>query len=373
MSGPGASGGTRGSRLRRVAAIAAKDLVLFTRDRFYVAMTVLALVLYVLVFWLLPASVDETVRLGLHGGADVGPLLGLVDASQQGLEVVGFDSSEALRRAVAGEAEDDVVAGVDLPDDFAGAVRTGEEVRVRLYLGADVPTELESTVAGLVRELAFVLSEQPPPVTISPQDLVVGTDRAGDQVSLREQMRPLLVFAALLVEMLALATLVASEIQTRTVTAVLATPADAGDFLAAKVVVGTLLAFGEAAFLIVATGALASNPPVILLAAFLGAVLVTGFGLLAGSTGRDFIGIVFWSMLLLIPMLVPALVTLLPGSAPTWVRILPTHGLVEAIVGVTTRDAGLGAVGGDLAALLGWCLVAFGVGVLVLRRRVVSL
>ena len=59
-------------------------------------------------------------------------------------------------------------------------------------------------------------------------------DRVGDQVSLQEQMRPLLVVFVLFIETMALASLVAVEVHGRTVVAVLATPATIGDFLAAK-------------------------------------------------------------------------------------------------------------------------------------------
>ena len=44
---------------------------------------------------------------------------------------------------------------------------------------------------------------------------MLGDDRVGDQVSLREQLRPLLAFFVLMTETFALATLVASEVQTR--------------------------------------------------------------------------------------------------------------------------------------------------------------
>lgn len=355
------------SRLRRIAAIVRKDALLFARDRFFVAMTAAGLVFYVAVFWLLPGSAQATVRVGVTGG-DLGPVADLVAASREGLELERFDSGEALRRAVAGEGERTVTAGIELPEEFVARVAAGRTVDVRLYLGAGVPDGLRATVSGLVEELGFQLAGRPPPVEISPEQLLVGD--AGGPVPLREQLRPLLVFAALLVEMLALATLVAGELQLRTVTAVLVTPTRVADVMAAKTILGTGLAFTEATLILLATGSLATSPALLLTAVLLGSVLVTGLALLAGSTGRDFMGIIFWSMLLMIPMLIPALGTLFPGATAGWIRALPSWGLVEAIVGATAEGAGWAALADELALLAGWCVLALVAGLGVLSRAV---
>ncbi len=77
-------------------------------------------------------------------------------------------------------------------------------------------------------------------------EILLGTDRAGDQVSIQETMRPMFVFFLLMVEMMALASLVATEIQQRTVTAILGYAASVTDVLVAKAILGTALAFSQA-------------------------------------------------------------------------------------------------------------------------------
>ena len=148
-------------------------------------------------------------------------------------------------------------------------------------------------------------------------------------------MRPLVLVLVLMVETFALASLVAIEVQERTVVAVLATPARVNDFLAAKGIFGTALAFIEVTLLGLLIGAFAVNAPVIIVTLLLGAVLVTGFGLFSGAFGRDFLGTLFIAFFFMIPLMIPAMGALFPGR----------HRDVDQ--GASHLWAGRGARGGD--------------------------
>jgi ABC-2 type transport system permease protein len=353
-----------------VGAILRKDLASFARDRFYVSVSILGLVAYVALFWALPSTVDETVSIGVRlEGADA--LLGTLPggAGDRGIEMVVYADTSALERAV--EAGDDVVAGLDFPPGFLAQVAGGERATVRLLLPAEAPAELRPALTALVRELAYAVAGDEPPVrTPDLEDAVLGVDRSGSLLSLREQMRPLLVFLVLLVEMFALASLIAVEIHERTISAILVTPARVADVLTAKTVLGTVLAFGQAMLLLLATGTWTSGLGILSAALLLGAILVTGVAMIAGSLGRDFITIVFWSVLFMIPLTVPAVGVLFPGTAAAWIRALPTYGLVEVIVGVTAYGSTWAQALPDLALLAVWCVLVYLVGVVVLRRRI---
>jgi len=56
-----------------VTTLVVKDLTLFFRNRFFAFITVLALVFYVLVYYLLPGSVDELLEIGFYA-PDLPPL-----------------------------------------------------------------------------------------------------------------------------------------------------------------------------------------------------------------------------------------------------------------------------------------------------------
>jgi ABC-2 type transport system permease protein len=356
-------------RLGIIGAIIRKDLKVFSRDRFYVLITVLGLVAYVAMYWFLPDTVDETLEVGVHWPEGSPQIV-----TDQGLDLIPFADASALQAAVEGKGDLTVPIGLDFPSGFVSSVQAGAPTTVRVLLTADVPDEYRRAMTSFVRELAYAVAGSALPVTQpATSEIILGEDRAGDQVTLQELMGPMFVFFVLLIETFALATLVAAEIQARTVTAVLVTPTRLSDFLAAKAIMGTALAFVEALLLVILIGVLGTSPFVLIIALLLGALLVTGFGLVAGSTGKDFIGIVFWSMMFMIPLAIPSFAVLFPGSAAAWVKVLPSWGLVESIVGATAYGDGLNDLLGPLLLLACWCLVALAGGLLALRRKVALL
>lgn len=350
-----------------ITAILRKDLVAFSRDRFYVFITVLGLVAFVAMYWLLPSSVDETVRFGVsHTGLD-GILAPIAAAEDEALALVEFDSRDELLAAIDA-GTDGIVAGIAFPASFPQPAES-----VNLLVPASLPPEYLPLMEGIATEVAFLAAGEPASMSVATNTVILGVDRAGNQISLQEQMRPLLAFFVLMMETFALASLVSIEVQLKTVTAVLVTPARTRDFIAAKAILGTLLALGEVLLLMILIRGFVGDVPVLLVALVLGAVLVTGIGLLAGASGRDFIGVMFLSLSLMIPLMIPAFGALFPGTAAGWVKALPSYGLAEAIVGVTARAESWGDLGPALFGLAVWCVVLLAVGTTVLRRRVQTL
>jgi ABC-2 type transport system permease protein len=354
-----------------VGAILRKDLREFRADRFFVAMTLLSVVLYPVFFWVLPSTVDETLRVGIvQRGLDA--VVAGLQTETEGIELVEFATVDAVEAALLG-GDDDLVAGLVFPPDFVAAASAGETSVVALLVTADVPPEVESALSAVVSELALVLLGDSGADQLLSEPVVLGEDMVGDQVSLREQLRPLLAFFVLIVETFALATLVASEIAQRTVTAVLVTPATRADFLAAKGLVGTGIAFTEATVIMLLIGGFTTGAPIMLLTLLLGAALVTGVGMVIGTYAKDFMGVLFLSVLAMVPLLVPAFAALFPGTAATWVQAMPSYGFVQTVVEVSAQGAGWSQVAPDLLALAAWTVAAFAGGWVVLGRRVGTL
>jgi ABC-2 type transport system permease protein len=363
-----------------VAAIIAKDVAAFLRDRFWVFMTLLALVWFVGLYAFMPETVDESLRVGVHWtdsdaafDAAFGAALGAAD----GLEVVRYPSREALEEALgmgATQPPERLTLGLGFPDDFLVRVHLTLPTSVRLYVDPEVPDDVRPALAAMVRESAYALTGHGLPVRLPDAETVVlGEDRLGRHVPLRDKLRPLYAFMMLVVETYALGALIAAEVSSRTVRAVLATPARMGDFLAAKTVTGTLLAFTEASLLMVLVRGFGHEPLLVAAALLLGAVLVTGVALTVGGDGRNFIGTIFASLVFLIPLAIPALAVLFPGTTSPWVQVLPTHGLVQIIVGATTGPMAAREAAPHLASLAAWCALALALGLLTLRRRVALL
>ena len=361
----------RPSRLGIITTIVRKDFKAFVRDRLYLFLSILGLVAYVIIFWVLPDTVDETVTIGATG-AGIQELLAQATGEDQaaGLDAVAFDSRETLMTAVEA-GDEDVALGLAFPDDFFQSVAAGLPTTVTIVATAEVPPELRDAMESFVREAAFAISGSPLPVDF--QEEILGVDRVGNQVSLREQFRPLLAFLVLLIEMLSLAGLLASEMQSRTVTAVITTPARVSDFLIAKIVFGSLLAFSQVVLLLLAIQALDTQPLLMLTFVLLGSLMVTAFALIAGSYGKDFINVLFYSLIFLIPMMIPAFSLLFPGSASFWVQAIPTYGLVQGIVDVTSYGAGWADSLTNLGLVAGWTVIAFIAGLGILARKVQTL
>lgn len=372
-------------RVSIVRAIVAKDLREYSRDRLWMILTPLVLVAFTLVFWLLPSTVDESFVVGVHQEG-MGTLIERLEqgtASNEGFTIVEFGSAEELARAVEGETEAvgpdgrkvSVPVGVDFGTSFRSDVEAGRTAAVDVYVSPDAGEETRTAVTAFVRELAYSLAGDEPPVTMPEEsELILGADRAGAQVPLRERMRPIIVFIILLTESFALSSLVANEVRTKTAVAISVTPASTGDIIAAKTVTGTALALGQAVILLAATRTFTwGNWPMLLAAALLGAALATGVGMASGAAGRDFMGTLFIGMAFLIPMMVPAFAVLFPGTPSGWITALPSYGVIQALVAVTSYGAGWADILGYLGLSAAWIAALGAFAVLALGRKVASL
>lgn len=366
-----------GSRVGIIRAILAKDAVAFRRNRFLMLITFLVIVVWGVIYQFLPTTVDETFSVGvvieqeaLPPGVDFSPEA-LQGTEGVGVQVTRFDDAVALEAAV--EDGGQVSAGLVIPARFAADAAAGSTPTVTVVVPAGLPPQFETLLRSAVSELGYVLSDTPAPVDLTTATAIVGTDRVGDQLSLAEQMRPLLLIVVLLMEVFALGTLVAGEIVERTAVAILATPATAGQLITAKMVFGTALAFSEAVLVGVLIGAFGTSPALILVALLLGAVVVTGLGLIAGSFGRDFMDTLILGLLLMIPLMIPAMAALFPGSGPDWVMLMPTYGVVDVVVQASAGALTWAQAALPLLLLVGWGLVLGALGAWTLNRRVARL
>ncbi|HAE23385.1 MAG TPA: hypothetical protein DCG47_13860 [Spirochaetaceae bacterium] len=391
----------RPSRPAIVLAILRKDLLQFSRDRLYMILSIAGLILFTSAFWLIPPTVEDFAVVGIaHSG--LGPLEeALEEEAEGGLKIVRFPDGDSLRRVMAKEAQawsdqagrllildrDDRAArpkggrrekpviGLDFSPGFLEDIASGVVPELRIYVNNDTPAEIQGAMTSMVRELAYMMAGQAMPVSEPPEDtIILGVDRSGSQLPMRDRMRPLLVFFVLMVETFALSSLISVEILHRTVVAVTATPARTGDVLIAKIIFGALLAFVQALILLLATGSFAAgNPLILLLAAISGALMFAGIAMAVGSMGRDFMGTLAWTMTVILPFAIPAITALFPGSAPLWVRFVPSWGIIQ-ILNTTANYGGTWAdAGSHFAVVLAWVAALLGIGLWTLSRKVARL
>ena len=111
----------------------------------------------------------------------------------------------------------------------------------------------------------------------------------------------------------------------------------------------------------------------LILIILLGALMVSGLGMLTGAAGKDFMGTILIGMLFLIPMAIPAVSAIFPGTASSWVKVLPSYGVVQGIVGVITYHKGWTEMAPLLGLIMVWVLILLGCGFFILKRKVETL
>lgn len=410
------------SRPAIVWALLKKELKAYSRDLVYLALTLVMLVAVPIVFRFLPDQVDESITLAVSppittmvGEAkDSLRQLGATDEQlaeldqtdlaeqEEGLTLLEFEDEALMRGVIEGtheawqtsdgelvirdkEADEEkpkdaermnIDIGIGFPAGFITDVASGaDDVTVTVYSDAAVPEEIRSAMRSFVREAAYQLAGKELPVELPAEEsIVLGEDRAGDQVTLRERFRPLLLFMILMMETFSMASLVSTEVLQRTVTAVLATPAKVGDFLAAKTIFGTFMSLSQALIILALVGGLtAQNWSLVLTVLFIGAVMFTGIALFVGSAGKDFMGQLFYAMLFTIPLLIPTFSVMFPGSVAGWVKVLPTYPVIDVLVRSTIYGATWSDSWVSLLYAAGWLVVLYGAGLIALKRKVESL
>ena len=344
-----------------VSALIAKDFKLYFRNRFFALITVLALVAYIAIYFVLPRTVDETLDIAVY--APVLPPI-LEQAGSQGLELELMESEEQLKEAVVGG---EYLAGVVVPPDLMDKLMSGEKGRLDVYFSAETPEELRNSIKVLLEELAYLQTGQMLSVRVSSE--VLGRDMVGIQIPIRDRLLPMLAVVILMMEMLGLASLISSEVVSRTVQALLITPMTVRGLFAAKLIMGASLAFAQALLFMAATGGLSQQPLIIILALLLGAIMATGIGFLVASGSKQMTTVMAWGMPAIIVLSVPAFGVLVPGTVSDWVKAVPSYYLVDAVYQAANFNAGWSDLWNNLLVLLGFDIVFVWLGIMVLGRK----
>jgi ABC-2 type transport system permease protein len=345
-----------------VRALVRKDLTLFFRNRFFAYITLLGLVFYIIIYFVMPKAVDETLELGVYSAALPEAVLELLDAEEVGYQV--FESDDALRAAIL---DGDVPAGLVFPPDLMVQLRAGQKPRVDVYLAAGSPPEVRDVYVAVVKGMALALSGQP--LNIEANEITLGPDMAGQQIAPRDRMRPLLAVIIIVMETMGLATLIAEEVQGGTLRALLITPMDVRDLFVGKGIMGVGMTFIQAVLVMGVTGGLCQSPVLMLVALLLGALMATSIGFLMASVSRDMMSSIGWGIVAMVVMSIPAFGVLFPGTVSTWGKALPSYYLIDTIHRVANFAAGWAEVWPNLLILAGINGLFLWIGVTALRRR----
>lgn len=347
---------------RIVTALVAKDFTLFFRNQFFALITGLGIVAYAAIYFLMPGEVDELLKVGVY--APKLPTLIAQEFEEEGLDLDTFDSEEALTDAMLAG---DFNVGVAFPPDLDADLAAGNKGLIRVYFTSDFPPDIQGWYTTLFEELGYLAAGQP--ILVEADEEVLGRDMAGQQIPIRDLMVPLFAVMIVMTETMGMATLISSEVETGTLHALLITPMNIPDLFLGKGITGVSMAFGQAVILMAVTGSLDRQAGVILAALLLGAMLVTGVGFLMASASKDMMNVIAWGVPAIILLSVPAFGVMFPGSVSNWVKVLPSHYLVDTVHQAANFGTGWPELWGNLAILLAFDLVLLALGMAALRRK----
>ena len=346
---------------RIISTLASKDLSLFFRNKMIAALTAVALVFYLVIYFVMPSSVDEDLKIGLHAPV-MPPIFAMVQ--EEGLEITPVESEAALKEGVI---DGTFIAGISLPEDVIEKINSGQKPNISLYFTPDAPQEIRESMEALIRELAYIQTGQILTVDISTE--ILGPDLLGAQIPPRDRIRPLLAIFIIVMEILGLANLITEEVERRTAQALLVTPMTVVDFFTGKGIAGIGLAFFQALIFMTIVGGMNVQPLIIVVTLFLGAALATGISFLIASRAKDFMSVLAWSVPAFVILLVPGFSVMFPGAVTGWVKAIPTFYLVNTIHRASNYGSGWGDIWVNLLITLGFTLVVTWAGILTLRRR----
>jgi len=341
-------------------ALISKDFSLYFRNRFFTVVTVIGIIAYLAIYFVMPKSVDENLEIGLYAPV-IPPGF---EQLEEGLEIQVVESEAELKEAVISGR---FVAGIKLPVDILDKFISGEKPRISVYFASDVPEEMKGAIELVIGELAYRQTGQALAITMTEE--ILGPDMIGMPIPPRDRMRPLFAILLILTETFGMANLIREEIERRTMQALLVTPMTVKELFTAKGIVGISLAFGQAILFMGIVGGLGRQPLIILVTLLLGAVLVTGIAFLIASLAKDMMSVMAWGVVTLIPLIIPSAGVMFPGAITGWVKIIPSYYLVDTVHLAANFGAGWSDVWTNLLILMGFNVAIIWIGIIALRRK----
>ncbi len=347
---------------RVINALLKKDTSLFLNNRFYLLMTIIGIIFYIGIYLVLPSRSVESLKLGLY--APQVPSFFSQMIGQEGIQVELFSDREALKQSVKDRKYQ---VGITLPPDIMESWGRGEKPQIDIFYAADTPAEIKDAVISLVEELAYSQTGQALSVNSSYE--IMGTDMLGEQIPLRDRLRPLMVVFILLMEIMTLASLISVEIEQGTARALLITPLRISDLFIAKGILGVGLALVQAIFFMLIAGGFVHHPLIVLTTLILGSFFVVGAAFLLASITRDVNAVSGWGLLGLIILAIPGFGTAIPGLLSDWAKIIPSYYLTDTINRVSNYGLGWQDIWTNLMLMAVISAIFMWGGMLALRRR----
>lgn len=350
-----------------IGALLTKDIKLFFRNQFFAVISVLGLVAYLAVYYLMPAEVNDGFRVAMYFED---PAATPVDeAFADGFEYTTFDSEAAMIEAL--EETGEYFIGVSVSKEQADAIMTGSPAEIDVFYAPGIPAEIKSNYDSFLK---LIVNTANPSVIesfeqVNENQTILGRDIYDTPIPLRDRMIPMLLLFLLSIEVLGLATLIVNEIESGTARALVTSPLRLGQFFSSKVLMGLVLAFSQVLILIVLTGKIAISPVLLLTTLLIGSLMIVGFSFIIAAMARDAMSVIAWGFLIIIAFAIPGMGVMLPGLATGWAEAIPSFYLVDTLHGILNFNETWADVGGSLMTMTIFGAAGLLIGSALLRRR----
>lgn len=347
--------------IKRISRIFWKDLSLGPRSPIFLFVLVMPALMTVVLQLVFGGLITSMPRMGIvdNGNSEITALAGELE----GFKVTMVDSEEKLKRMVE---DNDLDAGLVLPENFDEMVRAGDKPRLEFYMGGETHASnrvlLSVTTLELVRKVAG---------EAAPVEVVFKTAFKGEYFSISERFVPFLAFFALIITgIFFTGFLIEQEKERRTLFALLVTPTGLSEIITAKGFLGTLVALLMAIITLALNKAFTGDTLGLLLSLLAGAIMFVEIGLIFGMIANDSQTLFTLMKATGIIFMAPAFFIMFPDW-PQWIaKIFPTYWVIDPLFGVTMRGESFSGVWFELIVATGICaLLAVVIAVITVRKR----
>ena len=351
-----------------IGALIWKDIKLFFRNQFFSVMTILGVIAFIGVFYLMPGTLDDTIAIAVYLPPDVD-----TDTRQFLIDTLEAEPLQSESSLYSSVEKGDHQAGVVLTADTIDRISRGEPVTLEIFTAPGTSLELEQALKDIftVGFNNLQINSGTNKINVDDNITVLGPDLLGigEPISLRDRMLPLLILTTFSIELMGLANLISEEIERKTAQALMVTPLTSNQFFLSKAVMGTGLALIEVLVIILATGKITTSPGIVFAALLTGSLMITGVGFLIASIARDLLSVISWSTLFLLILSLPGISIIFPTMAGSWIKVIPSYYLSDVLTKTLNYGSGWRDAFLSLGILAASGLIMLFIGSYLLKRR----
>jgi ABC-2 type transport system permease protein len=348
--------------IQRILVLFRKEIKISASNFLVVFAVIIPIVLSLLVTLVFGDLFADEPRIGLidPGFSDLAVYL----EEQPQLKVARYLSIEEMKADIeTGKVE----TGIVLPANFDEILRSGEYSTIDVFLWGETPFKhrliTDTAFANAAAEIAGL-----------DQTTQVKIVQLGNQgvKSLADQFLPVLILMTIILGgVMVPAVSLIEEKQKRTLLAVSTTPARLWEIFAAKAMMGIVIGMMTSLITLLINGVI-ERTSLLLLVLFLSALTASLLGILLGSILKDLNVLLAVLKSGGIFLVAPAIIDFIP-QAPEWIaRIFPTFYMLNPVIEVAVRSAGLRDISGNLLILAVFMMVLLFIIKYSIKRQVKS-